>query len=164
MVEVTRFAGAPKVDLDTQAVLLDALRWLDEEKVAEPAPPSEPSGAVPGEPLGIGCLPVDDPPVTPLPFGLSSQCNVKKGTRGMKIVTLFMAMELLGRSATVYAQSGHPPGVLPAAAYSACSGKSQGDACTVRMGERAIAGSCENPPPDATNKSLACRPAGPPPR
>jgi hypothetical protein len=31
VVEVTRFTGAPKVDLDTQAVLLDALRRLDEE-------------------------------------------------------------------------------------------------------------------------------------
>lgn len=30
MVEVTRFTGAPKVDLDTQAVLLDALRRMDE--------------------------------------------------------------------------------------------------------------------------------------
>ena len=30
MIEVTRFTGAPKVDLDTQAVLLDALRRLDE--------------------------------------------------------------------------------------------------------------------------------------
>jgi hypothetical protein len=30
MVEVTRFTGAPKVDLDTQAVLLDALRKMDE--------------------------------------------------------------------------------------------------------------------------------------
>jgi len=31
LVEVTRFTGAPKVDLDTQAVLLDALRRMDED-------------------------------------------------------------------------------------------------------------------------------------
>jgi len=31
MVEVTRFTGAPKVDLDTQAVLLEALRRMDEK-------------------------------------------------------------------------------------------------------------------------------------
>jgi hypothetical protein len=82
----------------------------------------------------------------------------------MKMMTLFMAMGLLGPSAAVYAQSGPPSGGPPAEAYSACTGKSQGDACTVRMGKRETTGSCENPPPDATNKSLACRPAGSPPR
>jgi hypothetical protein len=37
VVEVTRFTGAPKVDLDTQAVLLDALRRLDEGTIQGPA-------------------------------------------------------------------------------------------------------------------------------
>jgi hypothetical protein len=41
MVEVTRFTGAPKVDLDTQAVLLDALRRLDESAAEQPQPPAE---------------------------------------------------------------------------------------------------------------------------
>jgi len=49
VVEVTRFTGAPKVDLDTQAVLLDALRRFDEGKIAPPLPPVEPSGAIPNE-------------------------------------------------------------------------------------------------------------------
>jgi hypothetical protein len=39
MVEVTRFTGAPKVDLDTQTVLMDALRRIDEE--IEPPSPDE---------------------------------------------------------------------------------------------------------------------------
>jgi hypothetical protein len=51
MVEVTRFTGAPKVDLDTQAVLLDALRRLDEEaaKGGQPGgqPGAEAEAAVP---------------------------------------------------------------------------------------------------------------------
>lgn len=47
MVEVTRFTGAPKVDLDTQAVLLDALRRLDEAAAAQPAADAEPAAAAP---------------------------------------------------------------------------------------------------------------------
>lgn len=43
MVEVTRFTGAPKVDLDTQAVLLDALRRLDEAGQAAAAGQTEPA-------------------------------------------------------------------------------------------------------------------------
>jgi hypothetical protein len=34
VVEVTRFTGAPKVDLDTQAVLMDVLRRMEEETVS----------------------------------------------------------------------------------------------------------------------------------
>ena len=34
MVEVTRFTGAPKVDLDTQTVLMDVLRRMDEDRTS----------------------------------------------------------------------------------------------------------------------------------
>jgi hypothetical protein len=34
MVEVTRFTGAPKVDLDTQTVLMDVLRRIDEDRTS----------------------------------------------------------------------------------------------------------------------------------
>jgi len=34
MVEVTRFTGAPKVDLDTQTVLMDVLRRIDEDRAS----------------------------------------------------------------------------------------------------------------------------------
>ena len=34
MVEVTRFTGAPKVDLDTQTVLMDVLRRIDESRTS----------------------------------------------------------------------------------------------------------------------------------
>jgi hypothetical protein len=80
------------------------------------------------------------------------------------IVTLFMAVGLLVQSTTVHAQSRPPSGGPPTEAYSACSGKSQGESCTAKMGDREMTGSCETPPPDATDKSLACRPSGPPPR
>lgn len=40
VVEVTRFTGAPKVDLDTQTVLLEALRRMDEAANGKPAPAS----------------------------------------------------------------------------------------------------------------------------
>jgi hypothetical protein len=50
LVEVTRFTGAPKVDLDTQTVLLDALRKMDEASAqaqgAGEAPSGEDVGAV----------------------------------------------------------------------------------------------------------------------
>lgn len=50
MVEVTRFTGAPKVDLDTQAVLLDALRRMDEAGAQQqPAPAEAEAGAQSGE-------------------------------------------------------------------------------------------------------------------
>lgn len=48
MVEVTRFTGAPKVDLDTQAVLLDALRRLDEMAAEKPEAGGEEGAAAPG--------------------------------------------------------------------------------------------------------------------
>lgn len=55
MVEVTRFTGAPKVDLDTQAVLLDALRRLDEQTAEQGRAVAEtgadvPSGEIPPTP------------------------------------------------------------------------------------------------------------------
>ena len=66
MVEVTRFTGAPKVDLDTQAVLMDVLRKMDEAmaeargaselpREAEPSQPGPPtpSGELDVPPLGM---------------------------------------------------------------------------------------------------------------
>jgi hypothetical protein len=47
MVEVTRFTGAPKVDLDTQAVLLDVLRRLDEETAEKGRAGAETDAVVP---------------------------------------------------------------------------------------------------------------------
>jgi hypothetical protein len=58
MVEVTRFTGAPKVDLDTQAVLLDVLRKMDEAMAKN---------------AGSGELARDAAPASPSPPTLSSE-------------------------------------------------------------------------------------------
>jgi hypothetical protein len=44
MVEVTRFTGAPKVDLDTQTVLMEVLRRMEDGKTSSMADVAEPSG------------------------------------------------------------------------------------------------------------------------
>lgn len=52
VVEVTRFTGAPKVDLDTQTVLLEALRKMDEVAAGAPAEmPAEADGS--GTPTAV---------------------------------------------------------------------------------------------------------------
>jgi len=43
MVEVTRFTGAPKVDLDTQTVLMEVLRRMEDGKTSSTAEAAEPS-------------------------------------------------------------------------------------------------------------------------
>jgi hypothetical protein len=47
----------------------------------------------------------------------------------------------------------------PPEALAACEDKSEGDACTVQLGDRTIDGTCEAP----TNRKLACVPADMPP-
>jgi hypothetical protein len=64
MVEVTRFTGAPKVDLDTQAVLLDVLRRMDEamakdggsRELAGEAAPAEVSPSTPSSEFDVSPL------------------------------------------------------------------------------------------------------------
>jgi len=46
----------------------------------------------------------------------------------------------------------------PQAAFDACTGKPSGAACSVTLGERTIAGTCDQTPED----KLACRPDHPP--
>jgi hypothetical protein len=58
---------------------------------------------------------------------------------------------------------GRPAQGPPPEAYAACDGKKQGDSCRVKLGDREMDGTCENPPPGASESRLACRPAGPPP-
>ena len=47
MVEVSRFSGAPKVDLDTQKVLLEALQTMEEESTRAACQPPTPIEVVP---------------------------------------------------------------------------------------------------------------------
>lgn len=55
--------------------------------------------------------------------------------------------------------SGHGP---PQAALDACQGKAAGDACSVALPDREIAGSCVAPPEDAPPADLFCVPADAP--
>jgi hypothetical protein len=72
MVEVTRFTGAPKVDLDTQAVLLEALRRMD-EKSAQALPGSEAEAEAEGDD-DEGQIPdPDDPAATAERPGLAAE-------------------------------------------------------------------------------------------
>lgn len=80
----------------------------------------------------------------------------------MKIPSIAAAMPMLlvcAIAITVSAQQAPPPvGGPPPEAYSACDGKSKGDACRLSMGQREITGTCEAPPPNAQDTRLACRP------
>jgi hypothetical protein len=77
------------------------------------------------------------------------------------LATLFLgAITLSGHAQSEPPKGGGPPPL----AYSACSGKSKGDACSVKLGEREMKGTCENPPPDAEDTRLACRPSDMPRR
>lgn len=51
----------------------------------------------------------------------------------------------------------------PPEAFEACSSKSAGDACTVALGSRSLAGTCVAPPADAPDTRLVCAPADRPP-
>lgn len=48
----------------------------------------------------------------------------------------------------------------PQAAFDACNGKAEGDACSVQLGERKISGTCQSAP--GGEKALLCFPAGAP--
>ena len=52
-----------------------------------------------------------------------------------------------------------PPHEPPPAAIDACKGATRGAACSVKLGDRTIAGTCELVP---QTTALACRPARPP--
>lgn len=94
-------------------------------------------------------------------------------------VTLFAALHGLAGAASpasparaapvaaAPAAADHPDGPPrhgpPPAAFTACEGKSAGDACTVPHGDRSATGVCAGPPPGVSDTRLACRPDGPPP-
>ncbi|MGC4063731.1 MAG: hypothetical protein QM784_03635 [Polyangiaceae bacterium] len=51
----------------------------------------------------------------------------------------------------------------PPSAFEACDGKAKGDACSVKLAELELQGSCEVAPPSSKDSRLACRPSGPSP-
>jgi hypothetical protein len=55
---------------------------------------------------------------------------------------------------------GGPPGAPPPEAFEACSGHAAKDACTVKLADKEIKGTCDAPP---TETRLVCRPEGAPP-
>jgi len=50
----------------------------------------------------------------------------------------------------------------PPEAFDACSGKSEGDACTVTFRDKSLEGKCLAPPKDAGESRLFCAPPLPP--
>jgi spore coat protein H len=53
---------------------------------------------------------------------------------------------------------GGPGGAPPAESYTACDGKTAGDACTMKAGARSMDGMCAAAKDDAADKRLSCRP------
>ena len=82
------------------------------------------------------------------------------------MIGLFLGLGLSGAAVAQTNQPSGPPGHggPPQEAFAACSGKSQGDSCSVKFGDREMSGTCELPPPSASDSRLACKPSGPPPR
>jgi hypothetical protein len=92
-----------------------------------------------------------------IPLLLIGACNKKQGEG-----------EAAGPHSASTNASSRPHGGPPEAAISACHGKTLGDTCTAKMGDREETGTCEAAPPGARSSELACRPArgpqgGPPP-
>ncbi|MDF2696678.1 MAG: hypothetical protein K0S65_5061, partial [Labilithrix sp.] len=60
------------------------------------------------------------------------------------------------------AEARRPPGHHhhgpPAEAFAACSSKAAGDACSVTLDKDSLAGTCVNPPADAPDARIVCRP------
>jgi hypothetical protein len=52
--------------------------------------------------------------------------------------------------------------VGPKESADACDGKSPGEACTLVIGDRSIAGRCASPAPGVSDTRLTCRPVPPP--
>jgi hypothetical protein len=68
-------------------------------------------------------------------------------------------LALLTAAPATLAQPRDPPPTPPSEAFEACASSRDGDACTVKLPDREIQGTCA-PFHDA---GLACRPNGPPP-
>jgi hypothetical protein len=66
MVEVTRFTGAPKVDLDTQTVLMEVLRRMEDGKTSSTADVAEPSSTATDGPASSPSTPGIDIEFEPL--------------------------------------------------------------------------------------------------
>ena len=58
--------------------------------------------------------------------------------------------------------NGTPPGGPPPEIFAACNGKTKGDSCSIKFGDREVTGVCDTPPPEFKESRLACRPNGMP--
>ena len=57
----------------------------------------------------------------------------------------------------------HPHGPPPQEAFDACSGKSEGDACSVTIHDQNVDGKCRTPPKETNDTRLFCAPPHPSP-
>jgi hypothetical protein len=58
-------------------------------------------------------------------------------------------------------RDGHPHGPPPAEVFTACDGKAAGAACSVKLGDRTIDGTCKTPPAETSETRLGCLPSHP---
>lgn len=70
------------------------------------------------------------------------------------------SLAALGAVLVVGSNAHADPPQLPQEAFTACEGKSEGDACSVTFREHTIEGTCATGPEGG---KLHCRPSGPPP-
>ncbi len=85
-------------------------------------------------------------------------CATQK-TEGEPASTATVELEERGKPPPGAEGRDHGP---PPEAIEACKGKSEGDGCQVKHGDREEDGTCAKPPPGAPDQSLSCRPVHPP--
>jgi hypothetical protein len=97
-------------------------------------------------------------------------CEVPEGDADKAMLACRLAAPPQGRppegTMAPSPQEGAPGGMPPEEVFTACDGKKAGDACSVKMGDRALDGTCAVPPESAQDSRLSCRPSsqpGPPP-
>lgn len=66
-----------------------------------------------------------------------------------------------GHGSGGHGSGGHPHGSPPPEVFNACEGKVADAACSVKFGDREIAGTCKAPPQGSTETRLGCAPARP---
>lgn len=82
--------------------------------------------------------------------------NRTSSLRILTASTLALGLGVVGLATRASASPPRPP----EEAFTACSGKSRGDACAVQIHNHTMEGVCDAPPNESR---LACRPNGPPP-
>ncbi|MCK9460062.1 MAG: hypothetical protein M0R80_10520 [Proteobacteria bacterium] len=131
------------------------------EGVAPPPgqPPAEAFAACDGKGAGDACE-------VPLGEGkLTGECAALPGDAGGEKLSCRVQGPPPGRppggDAMMPPPGGPGGGRPPEEALAACDGKKTGDACSMKIGDRATEGTCSAPPEGAEGGRLSCRPVAP---